>query len=99
MAAGKPVLLMIDGVIRTVVEDAHAGIFIKPGDAVVLAAAVQELEADPALRDRLGKAGRRCVEERFDRPALAGEMEGVMMAVVASKGAKFPQRNGDRDLG
>ena len=32
MAAGRPVLLAIDGVIRDVVERARAGIFVPPGD-------------------------------------------------------------------
>ena len=96
MAAGKPVLLMIDGVIRDVVEGADAGIFIEPGDAEGLAVAVQELEANPALGDRLGGAGRRCVEERFDRAYLAGEMERVMMTLVESESAEDSQRDRDR---
>ncbi len=99
MAAGKPVLLMIDGVIREVVEDADAGIFIEPGDAEGLAVAVQELEADPALGDRLGGAGKRCVEERFDRTYLVGEMERVMMTLVESESAESSQQDGDRELG
>lgn len=99
MAAGKPVLLMIDGVIREVVEEADGGIFIEPGDAEGLAVAVQELEADPALGDRLGGAGRRCVEERFDRAYLAGEMERVMMTLVESESAESSQRDRDRELG
>jgi len=99
MAAGKPVLLMIDGVIRDVVEEADAGIFVEPGDAEGLAVAVQELEADPALRDRLGGAGKRCVEERFDRVYLAGEMERVMMALVESESAESSQQDRDRELG
>ena len=99
MAAGKPVLLMIDGVIRDVVEGADAGIFIEPGDAEGLAVAVQELEADPALGVRLGGAGRRCVEERFDRAYLASEMERVMMQLAESESAESSQRDRDRELG
>ena len=98
MAAGKPVLLMIDGVIREVVEDADAGIFIEPGDAEGLAVAVQALAADPTLGDRLGGAGKRCVEERFDRTHLAGEMERVMMTLIESESAESSKRDGDREL-
>ncbi len=32
MAAGRPVILAIDGVIRQVVEEAEAGVFVQPGD-------------------------------------------------------------------
>jgi glycosyltransferase involved in cell wall biosynthesis len=99
MAAGKPVLLMIDGVIREVVEGADAGIFIEPGDADGLAVAVQELKANPALGDRLGGAGKRCVEERFDRAYLAGEMERVMMTLVESESAESSQQDRDGELG
>ena len=38
MAAGRPVILAIDGVIRQVVEQAEAGVFVSPGDASALAA-------------------------------------------------------------
>ncbi len=43
MAAGKPVLLGIDGVIRSVVDEAGAGLFFRPGDPKALADAVQKL--------------------------------------------------------
>src|SRR5262249_42849797 len=36
MAAGRPTLLAIDGVIRTVVEEAGGGLFVPPGDHVAL---------------------------------------------------------------
>ncbi|MBW3536137.1 MAG: glycosyltransferase family 4 protein, partial [Gemmatimonadetes bacterium] len=37
MAAGRPTLLAIDGVIREVVEEAGAGLFVQPGDPRALA--------------------------------------------------------------
>jgi glycosyltransferase involved in cell wall biosynthesis len=40
LAAGKPILLAIDGVIRQVVEEAEAGIFVQPGNPQALAEAV-----------------------------------------------------------
>jgi glycosyltransferase involved in cell wall biosynthesis len=48
MAAGRPVVLAIDGVIRQVVETARAGIAIPPGSAEALAQAVCELASRPA---------------------------------------------------
>ena len=40
MAAEKPTILAIDGVIREVVEAAGGGLFVPPGDDEALAAAV-----------------------------------------------------------
>ena len=57
MAAGRPVLLAIDGVIRQVVEQAGAGVFVPPGDPSALAAAVRCLAADPPAAQADG-AGR-----------------------------------------
>lgn len=79
MAAGKPVILMIDGVIREVVEEAQAGVFCLPGDARSLAAALSELKEKPERVKRMGENGRRCIQERFDRTILAQEFERIVL--------------------
>jgi glycosyltransferase involved in cell wall biosynthesis len=43
MAAGRPVILAIDGVIRQVVEDAQAGVFVTPGDSQALASVIRQI--------------------------------------------------------
>jgi glycosyltransferase involved in cell wall biosynthesis len=43
MAAGRPVVLAIDGVIREVVEAAGCGIFTTPGNAEEIAEAIRKL--------------------------------------------------------
>jgi glycosyltransferase involved in cell wall biosynthesis len=78
MAAGRPVVLAIDGVIRDVVEQAGAGIVVPPGDALALAEAIRSLAADPQKGRQMGMAGRRCVEESFDRAPLAAKMAEIM---------------------
>jgi glycosyltransferase involved in cell wall biosynthesis len=78
MAAGRPVVLAIDGVIRDVVEQAGAGIAVPPGDAPALAEAIRSLAADPQKGRQMGMAGRRCVEESFDRALLAAKMAEIM---------------------
>jgi glycosyltransferase involved in cell wall biosynthesis len=78
MAAGLPVVLAIDGVIRRVVEDADAGLFAQPGDPEAIAEAVMRLAADPVFADKLGQAGKRCVEGDFDRQQLAAKMALIM---------------------
>jgi len=74
MAAGRPVLLAIDGVIRGVVEEAGCGIFIPPGNPTALAAGVRRLAEDRAGARTMGLRGRLYVEEKFDRAKLAGDL-------------------------
>jgi len=79
MAAGRPVVLAIEGAIRKVVEDAGAGLAVSPGDPAALAEAVRALAADPARARRMGRRGRAQVEAAFDRTALAAQMEQVLL--------------------
>ena len=67
MAAGRPIVLGIDGVIRKVVEDAGGGIFVQPGDDRAVADAILQIHADPTAADRMGGNARAFVEEHFDR--------------------------------
>ena len=87
MAAGRPVILAIDGVIRQVVKEAEAGIFVHPGDSDQLAQGILKLEQDRTLGRRMGMAGRRYVEKHFDRSVLAAEMLGIMVDIVEERGS------------
>ncbi len=73
MAAGRPIVLGIDGVIRKVIEEARAGIFVPPNNDLALAEAVYELYKNPEQADSMGMAGRSYVEKHFDRKKQAGE--------------------------
>jgi glycosyltransferase involved in cell wall biosynthesis len=78
MAAGRPVVLAIDGVIRQLVESAAAGIFTPPGDAQALAETIRQLAGDRQLGREMGLAGRKIVEERFDRRSLADQFAEII---------------------
>ncbi len=78
MAAGKPVLLAIDGVIRDVVEAAGAGIFVPPGNSEALASAVEEMWQNPKDVKRMGAAGREYVKVNFDRSKQVDALIAVM---------------------
>jgi glycosyltransferase involved in cell wall biosynthesis len=85
MAAGRPVLLAIDGVIREAVETAKAGIFVQPGDPAELAAAIQRLAADTDEAHAMGKNGRAYLERHFDRADLAEKLHQVILDVATKK--------------
>jgi glycosyltransferase involved in cell wall biosynthesis len=86
MAAGRPVLLLIDGVIRQVVESAQAGIFIRPGNAGELATAIQTLFLDPEKTCQMGKNGRKYVEEHFNRSQIAGQFTAFLEEIRRENG-------------
>jgi glycosyltransferase involved in cell wall biosynthesis len=83
MAAGRPVILAIDGVIRRVVEDARAGLAVPPGDARALADAVRRLAGDRRAARAMGARGRKAVERDFARDAQAREMERLMTEMIS----------------
>ncbi len=78
MAAGRPVALAIDGVIREVVENAGCGFFARPGDPDALAEVLEQLAADPEGSRRMGLAGRGYLEKNFSRAAIGEQLLGVL---------------------
>jgi tRNA A-37 threonylcarbamoyl transferase component Bud32 len=66
MAAGKPVIASTISGIPELVKDNVNGILVDAAYAGRLAEAVQRLYADPALRERLGRAGQLKVRQEFD---------------------------------
>ncbi|MCX7851896.1 MAG: glycosyltransferase family 4 protein [Caldilineales bacterium] len=85
MAAGRPTILAIDGVIRQVVETAGAGVCVPPGDDAALAAAVVQLAADRQAARAMGEAARRHVVAHFDRRDQA-EAFCRLLAQLAERG-------------
>ena len=61
MAYGVPVVSTTTGGIPELLHDG-AGVMVPPQDPLALADVLERLLSDPALRRRLGKAGRRRVE-------------------------------------
>jgi len=78
MAAGKPVLLAIDGVIRKVVEEARAGVFVPSGDPAALAQGIIALAKDPVQTKAMGLRGRKFVEQNFNRAELADQLAAII---------------------
>ncbi len=81
MAAGRPVVLAIDGVIREVVEAAGCGVFAAPGDPAALAGAIRSLAEDRSASRRMGLAGREYVAAHFSRAASAEKLAGIVQSM------------------
>lgn len=88
MAAGRPVLLAIDGVIREVVEYAKAGIAVEPGNPDELAQATVMMADQPQNTRDMGLAGRAYIEEHFNRHDLAIKLSLLLREMRGSNGRK-----------
>jgi glycosyltransferase involved in cell wall biosynthesis len=78
MAAGRPTILAIDGVIKDVVCQAQAGLCVAPEDALGLARAVRELRSEPDKCRRMGQSARSYVVANFDRQTQARALETLL---------------------
>jgi len=85
MAAGRPTVLAIDGVIREMIEDSNGGTFVRPGDPTALAEAVLRYYQDPDLRHRHGQNARSYVAAHFDRSQQALKLDGAFQRVYQGK--------------
>lgn len=66
-----PVIATRTGSIEEVVRDGETGILVEPENVDVLASAMQKLADDPALRVKLGKAGREYITANFAHEIIA----------------------------
>jgi glycosyltransferase involved in cell wall biosynthesis len=92
MAAGRPVLLAIDGVIKQLVETAKAGLAVEPGNPTALACAIHKLSADRGYSRALGMAGRVYIERYYNRAQLSKQLALVLEDVGRSYGRKNSSR-------
>lgn len=67
MAAGRPTVLVIDGVIREVVENSRGGVFVEPGDDAQLASTILELSKNPERVRQMGISAREYLVKNLDR--------------------------------
>ncbi len=82
LASGRPVIASNVAGVPLAVADGENGRLVPPRDVEALAAAILELLADPALRERFGQAGRRKIELELNWTAVAGRYSQVFAAAV-----------------
>lgn len=80
MAARKPILFSVDGVVRQLIEAADCGIYAPPTQPKRLAQLAIDLSKDPTRCARMGQRGRALVEAQFDRAHIASRyLEALCM--------------------
>jgi glycosyltransferase involved in cell wall biosynthesis len=85
MAAGRPVVLAIDGVIRQVVEAADGGIPVPPGNPEAMANAIRTLYQNRSRGEQMGQTAREYVVKHFNRNEQAREFGELMLQVGHGK--------------
>ena len=86
MASGLPVVATAVGGTPEVVVDGVTGLLVPPQDPGALAQAIGHLLRDPDLRRRMGRAGRRRVEEHFDVRETVRQVESLYETLLREKG-------------
>jgi glycosyltransferase involved in cell wall biosynthesis len=82
MAAGRPVLLSVDGEARSILEAADAGIYYPAENGAGLEKAVVKLKKDPAAASRMGRNGRRYASAQCTREEQARVMTSFLQQIV-----------------
>jgi glycosyltransferase involved in cell wall biosynthesis len=86
MAAGKPVVASNVGGIPDAVTDGVTGFLVAPKNAEQLAEKIVYLIEHPEEGKRMGKAGRRLVEERFTWEKIAKRTIGIYKTLLEENG-------------
>jgi len=89
LAAGIPVLAMLNGEGAQIVAEAVAGYVCRAGDGAGLADIVERMAAlDPAARKAMGDNGRRLCAQEFQREHQIRRLEGWLEELVAARGRR-----------
>ena len=84
MAAGRPVIATNVSSLPEIVQDGMTGLLVPPRAPQKLADAMLTLADDVMLRESLGKAGARRVEEVFPLSAMLDKVESLFRSVLLS---------------
>jgi len=85
MRAGLPAVASEVGGVSEAVDGVTNGLLVPRGDAVALSRALAALVEEPALRARMGAAGRRRYEEQFRFERTAGETLSLYQQALSGK--------------
>jgi glycosyltransferase involved in cell wall biosynthesis len=82
MACGLPVVASRSGALEEILVEGETGMLVRPDDPGEFARALGGLAAEPAMREKMGRAGRERVRERFTLERFARDMMEVYAALA-----------------
>src|SRR5581483_11023713 len=86
LASGCPVVATRVGGVPDVVREGEDGFLVDPGAVEDIAERLARLARDPALRARMGEAGRTRVVPRYAVERLVDDVDGLYRRLLARKG-------------
>lgn len=78
MALERPVVATDAGGLPEILTDGETGLTVPRGEPRAMSAAILKLLGDPGLRSRLGSAGRKRAQERFDATRQTAELREAL---------------------
>jgi polysaccharide biosynthesis protein PelF len=85
MCLGKPTIISDVNGAPVVIRDGETGLLVPPRDPERLAEAILRLALEPELRQRLGDAGCRFVENTFSIDSIIPQYERLYEHVISSR--------------
>ena len=82
MAAARATILVIDGVIREVIELSGGGVYVNPGDDKLLAKTILELSKNPDLTHQMGLNARAYLVKNLNRQDKLNETLQLLKSLV-----------------
>jgi glycosyltransferase involved in cell wall biosynthesis len=82
LAAGKPIVVNVDGWLRRLVEENDAGVYVPAGDGAAFARALADLALDSEGVRRMGANARALAEREFARDLLTGRVAAMLEQVA-----------------
>ncbi len=91
MAAARPIVVYDCDGAREVCFDGRTGYLVAPGDLAGLRDRIAHLAVEPALRERMGQAGREFVRQRFSTQTMVDSLHDLYLKLGAAKGLRLPE--------
>ena len=88
LAAGRPVVATRVGGVPDVVQEGEDGFLVEPGATDDLADRLAQLARDPALRERMGKAGRERVVPRYAVGRLVDDVDRLYRSLLSEEAVR-----------
>lgn len=85
LAAARPIVAYDADGAREVCVDNETGFLLRPGDLAGLRDRLLRLAGDPALRERLGRAGQQFVRQRFGVQQMVDDLHQLYLRIGAGR--------------
>ncbi len=82
LASELPIVLAVEGEAEKLINDAKGGIVVEPENPKEIAIAIEKLYNDSALKEELGRNGRKYVAENYSREAIVKRLEGYLQNIL-----------------